>query len=86
LWGWASGTNGTNWHYGKQQKIGLGKEDAGFGDTTGPSRSRAGKCTDVLGSERPRGTNYLCEWSTACQTLSNGVYPPGYVFHYGYFS
>lgn len=60
LWGRTSGINGANWHHGKQQKIGLGKENAGFGDTIRSSGSRVGKCTNMLGSERPRGTEYMC--------------------------
>ena len=56
LWSRASGINGANWHHGKQQKIGLGKEDAGSGDTIRSSGSRVGKCTDVSGTERSRGT------------------------------
>ena len=60
MWGWASGIDGTNWHHGKQQKTGLGKEDAGFGNKIRSSGPRVGKCTNLSGSEGSRGTEHMC--------------------------
>lgn len=55
MWSWTSGISASNWHHGKQQEGGMGKEDESFRSKGRYPGSRISKCPKKTGSERSRG-------------------------------